>query len=163
MSARGTRERSGSWRIAAIVYGVIVVLGLGATGAQALWTLNGSVASTVVAGAWAPQGVNPATVTCIRKDGPLLGDTYSDLTLNWGPVDATAYTVRAVRNSVATTITTSSATATLRLDGAALLGTYVYAVTITPTASGLSGAPARVTAELSKVLLVTSVKCTPAS
>ncbi|MFL4472968.1 hypothetical protein ACIPVK_03095 [Paeniglutamicibacter sp. MACA_103] len=163
MSARGNLLRTRQLRTAAIVYAVIVVLGLGATGAHALWSLNGSVASNATAGAWAPRGVDAATVTCSRKDGPLLGDSYSDLTLNWGAVDATGYTVQAVRNSVTTTKTTSNTTATLRLDGAALLGTYVYAVTITPTASGLSGPPARVTAELSKVLLVTSVKCTPAA
>lgn len=165
MSVSGTHERSGSgsWRIAVIVYGVIVVLGLSGTGAHAWWSLNGSVASTVVAGAWAPQGVNPASVSCTRNDGPLLGDSYTDLTLNWSPVDATAYTVRAVKDSVATTKTTSSATATLRLEGAALLGTQLYSVTITPTASGLNGTPARIDAVLSKVLLVSSVKCTPAA
>jgi hypothetical protein len=163
VSARNTHERSRSWRIAAIVYGVIVVLGLSGTGAHAWWSLNGAVASAVVAGAWAPQGVNPASVTCTRKDGPLLGDSYTDLTLNWGPVDATAYTVRAVKGSVAKTTTTSSATATLRLEGAAALGTQRYSVTITPSASGLDGTPARINAELSKVLLVSSVKCTPAA
>ncbi|WP_411732225.1 hypothetical protein [Paeniglutamicibacter sp.] len=163
MSARGTVKRPGSLRIAAIAYGVIVVLGLGATGAHALWSLNGTVASTVVAGAWAPRGVDPATVTCTRKDGPLLGDKYSDLTLNWGAVDATGYTVTAVRNSVTVAKTTTTATATLRLEGAALLDSSVYAVTITPTASGLSGPPAQITAQLTTILFITGVTCTPSA
>ena len=163
MRGHGTSGRHGPLRSAAILYVAIVVLGLGATGAHAWWTLHGQVASTAVAGAWAPRGVDPATVTCTRKDGPLLGDKYSDLTLNWGAVDATGYTVAAVRNSVTTAKTTATNSATLRLEGAALLDRTVYAVTIAPTASGLSGPSAHITAELTNILTITSVKCTPAT
>lgn len=55
----------------------------------------------------------------------------------------------------------ANATATLCLEGAALLENSVYAVTITPTASGFSGTPEQITAQQTTILLVTGVKCAP--
>lgn len=145
-------------RLAAIAYAAAVVLGLGATGAQALWSLEGTASTDATAGAWAPKVVDAATVACSRTDG----SSYSDLTLTWAAVDASGYWVKAVRNAVAVAETTSAATATLRLPRSSLQGKDVFAVSITPSASGLEGPVARIDAVLTNAAQGAKVECTPA-
>lgn len=145
-------------RPAAIAFAAAVVLGLGATGAQALWSLGGTVSTDVTAGAWAPQGVVAATVSCSRTDG----SSHSDLTLTWAAADASGYSVKAVRNAVAVAETTSATTATLRLPRTSLSARDVFAVSITPGASGLEGPAAHIDAVLTPAAQGARVECTPA-
>lgn len=51
-------------RTAAITYVLVLLLGLGAAGAHALWNISGSVSSTVTAGTWGPQTVAASSITC---------------------------------------------------------------------------------------------------
>lgn len=145
-------------RLAAIAFAAAVVLGLGATGAQALWSLGGTASTDVTAGSWAPKGVDAATVACSRTDG----SSYSDLTLTWAAVDASGYSVKAVRNAVSVAETTSAATATLRLPRTSLQGKDVFAVSITPSASGLEGPAAHIDAVLANAAQGAKIECTPA-
>lgn len=55
--ASGTERRAGRLRLAAVVYAVVVILGLAGTGAHALWSQSGTVAGNVTTGAWGPQAV----------------------------------------------------------------------------------------------------------
>ncbi len=51
-------------RLAAIVYAVVVIMGLAGTGAHAAWSQSGSVVSNVTTGKWAPQSMAGAPVKC---------------------------------------------------------------------------------------------------
>lgn len=151
-------RRAPGLRLGAIAFAAAVVLGLGTTAAQALWSLEGTASTDVTAGAWAPKGVDAATVACFRTDG----SSYSDLTLSWAAADASGYSVKAVRNAVAVVETTTATTATLRLPRSSLQGKDVFAVSITPSASGIEGPAARVDAVLSNAAQGAKVECTPA-
>ena len=75
-------------RAAIIAYMIVVVLGLGAAGAHALWSQSGTVVVGVNAGSWAPTGkVDSNTIMCSRTDV----EWNSTVTVTWKAVDATGY------------------------------------------------------------------------
>lgn len=76
-------------RAALVAYLLIVVLGLGAAAAHALWSQSGTVKVGVTAGTWGPTGkVDGATVTCGQR---VDREWDSDITVTWKAVDATGY------------------------------------------------------------------------
>lgn len=56
---------SSKMRLAAIVYAVVVILGLAGTGAHAMWSQSGSVATTVTMGTWGAQKIT--AVSCAGR------------------------------------------------------------------------------------------------
>lgn len=80
-------------RTAAITYVLVLMLGLGAAGAHALWSLSGSVSSTVTAGTWGPQPVAGSSITCAaQKTGVDFGSNGIDI--GFAPsADAAGYKV----------------------------------------------------------------------
>lgn len=61
-------------RLAAIVYAVVVIVGLAGTGAHALWSQNGTAVSSVTTGKWGPQKVTGVQCSA-KKDGRIGTDT----------------------------------------------------------------------------------------
>ncbi|WP_372696956.1 hypothetical protein [Arthrobacter sp. JSM 101049] len=82
--------RAGHYRLAAVVYAVVVILGLAGSGAQALWNQSGTAVASVSTGTWPPQQV--ATVTC--SSHVLLVATTAELEIDFAfPLDADAVKV----------------------------------------------------------------------
>lgn len=142
-------------RAAIIVYLVIVIAGLAVTGAHALWSQTGTLASGVTAGTWAPAPVTASSVTCTSTTA----GNQVDVTLSWAATDATSYTVAAPGASPASA-TTVAATTVLRVPRPSWLGTEVYNVSITPEAAGVKASPTPVRVEITYGLLGnTTVAC----
>ncbi|MGO2003352.1 MULTISPECIES: hypothetical protein [Micrococcaceae] len=59
-----TTRKSSRVRLAAIVYAVVVIMGITGTGAHALWSQNGTAVTSVTTGVWAPQLMSGASVKC---------------------------------------------------------------------------------------------------
>ncbi|MEE1621903.1 hypothetical protein ACQ7DA_09680 [Zafaria sp. J156] len=160
-AAAGPGRRLPGMRAALALYLVIVTAGFGAAGAQALWSFNSAVSAGVTAGAWAPNPVT-GTVTCTRQDGGPITDRYADITVRWTATDAVSYTVTAVRKgSASVTISTTSTTssATLRINRATLFDSQEYTATITATANGLQAAPRTFSLEMGTFLGIPTVGC----
>lgn len=83
--ASGTERRSGRVRLAAVVYAVVVILGLAGTGAHALWSQSGTATANISTGSWGPQKIT--AVACSAEiDGRWGTDT---LIVNYAaPADA---------------------------------------------------------------------------
>lgn len=61
-------------RLAAIVYAVVVIMGLAGTGAHALWNQSGTAVTAVKTGSWGPQKVTGVQCSA-KKDGRVGTDT----------------------------------------------------------------------------------------
>lgn len=153
-------------RIALATYLTVVALGLGGSAAHALWTLNGTVTSTVTAGTWGPTKVDSASVQCSRVDG----DKLSDITVTWNGIDADGYRVSATAAGGGTVpapqlITKPSASgafsATLRLGWPDGSGRGSYEIRIAPVSAGTAGEPTIIKALLGHKIQVPIVDCTP--
>lgn len=85
-----TTRRPASLRWAAIVYVVVVLLGVAATGAQAYWSQSGTVVANVTTGTWGPQEVTGVKCSA-EQDGLAFTDTlFVDFV---SPADADLVTV----------------------------------------------------------------------
>lgn len=83
--AAGTERRSGPLRLAAVVYAVVVILGLAGTGAHALWSQSGTAMANISTGFWGPQTIT-AVACSAELDWRLDTDT---LVVNYtAPADA---------------------------------------------------------------------------
>lgn len=166
MSGRRETKRISGLRLAAIIYISIVLAGLGASGAQALWKLSGSASATVVAGSWAPKSIDGDSVQCVRQDGSTGGTSYTDLKLSWTGVDADSYQLVLTGNGQNLKETTSTLNQTFRLPKPGLFGTHKYVVSITPTVGSGDAARAGQSVNINASInfsLFTSVKCSAAN
>lgn len=130
-------------RAALVTYLVIVIAGLGGTGAYALWSQTGTLSSNVTAATWAPAPVSASTVTCTL----VTVGSQADVTLKWAATDATSYTVAAPGASPATA-TTGTASAVIRVNVPKQGTPDVYSVTITAEAAGAKAASTPVRVEV---------------
>lgn len=62
------------FRLAAIVYAFVLIMGLAGSGAHALWNQSGTAVSSVTTGSWGPQGVTGVQCSA-KKDGRMGTDT----------------------------------------------------------------------------------------
>lgn len=162
MSGRREAKRVSGLRVALVVYLLIVISGLGASGAQALWKLSGSASGTVTAGSWAPKSIDGNSVQCARQDGSTGGSSYTDLKLSWPAVDADSYQLALTGNGMNLKDTTGAPNQTFRLPKPGLFGTHTYTVSITPVAGSgdatRAGQSVNISARINFSIL-TSVKC----
>lgn len=92
--APDAERRSGRLRLAAVVYAVVVILGLVGTGAHALWSQSGTVGTSVTTGSWAPKQVG-GVVTCSARAGLLATTSTLDIEFDF-PTDADAVKVAVI-------------------------------------------------------------------
>lgn len=153
-------------RTALTTHLLIVILGLGGTAAHALWSISGTVSSTVTAGTWGPTKVEGASVQCSRVDG----DKLSDITVTWDGIDVDGYRVSATATDGGTVpapelITKPSAggtfSAILRLGWPDGSGRGNYEISIAPVSAGNTGEPTVIKAILGHKIQVPIVDCTP--
>lgn len=140
-------------RAAMITYVVVVVLGLGAAGANALWSQSGTVAVAVTAGTWAPtEKVDAATVTCSRADD----NWKSEVTVTWKAVEATGYELTTSSDGSITIeplggVTTGPAdrvNQTITATRRDMSGFGHFTLSITPMFDGKPGTPTKIAVEL---------------
>lgn len=154
MKAADGEIRPTTVRAAIIIYLLIVITGLAGTGAHALWSQTGNLASGVTAGTWAPAPVAASSVTCTRN----VTNNEVDITLTWAATDASRYIVNAPGASPEDIIT-GTATAEISVVRPRLFGTDVYNVTITPEAVGVGASPTPIRVELYRGLFNWTVTC----
>ncbi|MFF1253000.1 hypothetical protein ACFVYC_10975 [Pseudarthrobacter sp. NPDC058329] len=154
MKAADAQIRPAVVRAAIIIYLLIVTAGLAGTGAHALWSQTGTLASGVTAGTWAPAPVAASSVTCTRANT----NNQVDVTLSWAATDASSYTVTAPGATPASLVT-GTATAVLRVDRPGLFDTDTYNVTLTPEAAGVKASSTLIRVELYRGLFNSTVTC----
>lgn len=166
MSGRQEAKRIPGLRLALVVYLLIVLAGLGASGAHALWKLSGSAAGTVTAGSWAPKSIDGGSVQCTRQDGSTGSTSYTDLKFSWPAVDADSYQLALTGNGMNLKETTSAPNQTFRLPKPGLFGSHTYTVSITPVVGSGDAARAGQSVNINAKVnfsILTSVKCSEAS
>lgn len=152
-------------RWAAIVYAVIVVLGLAGTGAHALWSQSGSVATTVTTGTWGAQPIT--TVSCAGR---------IDMSW-WTDVLVVGYTAPEGADQVEAAVTMGSKTVATSRQKVVPGGRYstdltvplqtmdsdTFRLTLTPSAQGTPGQPTVRTVTMHNKVNAVVVQCSAAS
>lgn len=139
------------WRLSAVVYAVVVILGLAGTGAHAQWSQSGTAAASVSTGQWGPTGNLAWTGCSARKDGRL-GTDHLVISFT-APADADHLradltgdiTARATKDLQVGTPRASSVELTVKSQW---LSRQDYEVTLTPAYAGIPGQPVKRTVTL---------------
>ncbi|MBM6620300.1 hypothetical protein JTF08_01625 [Micrococcaceae bacterium RIT802] len=151
-AAKAGSRRPGRLRVAAIVYAVVVILGLAGTGAHALWSQSGTVAASIVTGTWGPQPVT--SVKCSADIDWLPGTDTLTVTFT-SPADADQIEVAIAKGS-ATPTTKSVPVGASRHYSVELsvksewLATQSLNLTVTPLYADTAGTPVVRTVTLKK-------------
>ncbi|GAA1871909.1 hypothetical protein GCM10009715_18480 [Paeniglutamicibacter psychrophenolicus] len=153
-------------RAAMFTYVLVVVLGLGAAGAHALWSQSGTVAVAVTAGTWAPAGtVDANTVTCSNRADE---GWDAQVTVMWEAVDATGYRLSTTPESfmdinpldVVPTGPGHSVSQILTFKRPSMSGFGNFTLSITPMLDGKPGTATKIAVELDHKH-VGSLSCKP--
>lgn len=163
----GGRRRLPGLRTAAVVYLVVVVLGLAGAASYAAWSQRGAVSASIAVETWDPAAVRASSVTCSARSTVIdLGDNHLEVGFEASP-EATGYELSLRRSNGTITgpvvVTQPKGSIPVNMGLIRLGGSDNYTLKIVPIYQGektLRGEPTYRSMTASKLLiLLAEMKC----